>query len=36
VITAPELRRWMARNRVRAVLLRPDRVVLATLPELPP
>jgi 3-(3-hydroxy-phenyl)propionate hydroxylase len=29
VIDAPDLRRWMRRSRVSAVLLRPDRVVLA-------
>jgi 3-(3-hydroxy-phenyl)propionate hydroxylase len=33
MIEAPELRRWMAGSRVRTVLLRPDRVVLATSPS---
>jgi 3-(3-hydroxy-phenyl)propionate hydroxylase len=32
LIEAPELRRWMAGSRVRTVLLRPDRVVLAASP----
>jgi 3-(3-hydroxy-phenyl)propionate hydroxylase len=33
VIVSAQLHRWMARSRVRAVLLRPDRVVLATWPS---